>query len=51
MEEEGFVPQAKRVEFGRGGSMRVYKAEEIKRIASSKPRERWLAKHPGRWAR
>ncbi|HWO23598.1 MAG TPA: MerR family transcriptional regulator [Kofleriaceae bacterium] len=51
MEEEGVIPKAKRVDFGRGRSVRVYKAEDVKRIASSKPRERWLAKHPGQWAR
>lgn len=49
MEAEGVIPKAKRVDFGRGKSLRVYKAEELERIASSKPRERWGAKHPGRW--
>ena len=51
MEAEGIIPETKRVKLGRGRSMRVYKAEELKRIANSKPRERWLAKHPGRGGR
>jgi hypothetical protein len=34
-----------------GKLVRVYTAEDLERIASAKPRERWLAKHPGRCAR
>jgi hypothetical protein len=49
MEEEGVIPKAKRINFGRGRSMRVYKAEELEQTVSSKLRERWGAKHPGRW--
>jgi len=51
IEAESVIPKAKRVNFGRGRRLRVYKAEELERIASSKPRERWLAKHPGRRGR
>ena len=47
MEEEGVIPKAKRVAFGSGRSMRVYKTEEVKRIVNSKSRERWLEKHLG----
>lgn len=51
MEEEAVIPKAKRIDFGGGKRMRVYKAEQLEKIASSRPRERWGAKHPGRWAR
>jgi len=50
MEAEGVIPEARRVKVMSGKLVRVYRAEELERIASSKPRERWLAKHPGRWA-
>ena len=51
MEVEGIIPEARRVKVTSGKLVRAYTADELKRIASSKPRERWLAKHPGRWAR
>ena len=47
MEEEGVIPRARRLELARGRSVRAYTAEEFELIANSKPRERWLAKHPG----
>ena len=50
MEEEGVIPEARRVKATSGKLVRVYTAEELKLITNSKPRERWLAKHPGRWA-
>ena len=50
MEAEGIIPVAQRIRVTSGKLVRVYTAEELERIASSKPRERWLAKHPGRWA-
>jgi len=50
MEEEGVIPEAKRVMYARGKTVRAFTAEDLELIASSKPRERWSAKHPGRWA-
>jgi hypothetical protein len=50
MEAEGILPEARRVKATSGKLVRVYTAEELKLIVNSKPRERWLAKHPGRWA-
>ena len=50
MEEEGLIPAAKRIRYARGKTVRAYTVEALELIASSKPRERWLAKHPGRWA-
>jgi hypothetical protein len=50
MEAEGIIPEARRVKVSSGKLVRAYTAEELNRIASSNPRERWLAKHPGRWA-
>ena len=44
------IPEAKRVMYARGKTVRAFTAEDLELIASSKPRERWLAKHPGRWA-
>jgi hypothetical protein len=49
MEEEGVIPKAKRIGLARGKSVRVYTAKDIERIARSRPRERWQARHPGRW--
>jgi hypothetical protein len=34
-----------------GKKVRAYMAEELESIASSKPREQWLAMHPGQLAR
>ena len=50
MEAEGIISEAWRVKATSGKLVRVYTAEEFALIVSSKPRERWLAKHPGRWA-
>jgi len=49
MEAEGIIPEARRVKVTSGKLVRAYTAEELNRIASSNPHERWLAKHPGRW--
>ncbi len=49
MEAEGVIPKAKRFDLARGKNVRAYSAKDIERIARSKPRERWLAEHPGRW--
>jgi hypothetical protein len=51
MEEEGVIPKARRVELARGKSVRAFTAKEVERIARSRARERWRAKHPGRWRR
>jgi DNA-binding transcriptional MerR regulator len=51
MEAEGLFPTARRVELVRGRSVRGFTAKEVNRIARSKVRERWRAKHPGRWPR
>jgi len=51
MEAEGIISEARRVKTTSGKLVRVYTAEALELIASSKPRERWFAKHPGRWAR
>jgi DNA-binding Lrp family transcriptional regulator len=50
MEAEGIILEARRVKATSGKLVRVYTAKEFELIANSKPRERWLAKHPGRWA-
>jgi len=51
MEAEGAIPKAKRITYARGKEARVYTDSQVQAIVRSKPRERWLAKHPGRWAR
>jgi len=48
MEAEGVIPEAKRVTYAGGKTVRVYTAEELELIASTNPHVRWLAKHPGR---
>jgi len=50
MEAAGVIPEAKRVRYARGKTVRAYTAEELELIAGSKPRERWAARHPGRGA-
>jgi len=49
MESQGVIPKARRVELARGKSVRAFTAREVERIAGSRARERWRAKHPGRW--
>ena len=51
MEAEGVIPKARRVELSRDRSVRAFTAKEAERIARSNARERWRAKHPGRFAR
>ena len=51
MEAEGVIPKARRVDLARGKSVRAFTAKEVERIARSKARERWRARHPGRWRR
>ena len=50
MEEEGVIPEAKRVRYARGKTVRAYTDSQAKAMVRSKVRERWTAKHPGRWA-
>lgn len=50
IEAEGVIRTVKRITYARGKESRVYKAAEVKRTASTKPRERWSAKLPGWWA-
>jgi len=51
MEAEGVLPKARRVELARGKSVRAFTAKEVQRIAKSRTREQWRARHPGRWRR
>jgi predicted ArsR family transcriptional regulator len=51
MEAEGVIPQARRLEFMRGRSVRVFTVKEVERITRSSVGERWRARHPGRWVR
>ena len=50
MGEEGVIPKAKRITYARGKEARVYTDSQVKAMVRSRVRERWLAKHPGRWA-
>jgi hypothetical protein len=51
MEAEGVIPKARRVELAHGKSVRTFTAKEVERIARSRARARWRARHPGRWGR
>ena len=51
MEAEGVIPKARRMELARGKSVRAFTAKEVECIARSSARERWRARHPGRWGR
>jgi hypothetical protein len=48
--EAEVIPKARRVELAQGKSVRAFTAR-VERIARSRARERWRAKHPGRWRR
>lgn len=50
MEEEGVIPKAQRFGLarGKGKSVQAFTTKEVGRIARSRTRERWRAKHPGR---